>query len=117
MSQGRRKLIVPVDCSGTGIILEHFVNQFRGFGLTSTAFTAISGSAGTVYAARMSTSLHSGKREHYKTTAAALSIITLSTLACLVGFVWITDQADVSLVFVGSFFASGIVQVRSIHRV
>ncbi|GAA6060965.1 hypothetical protein JCM10212_006547 [Sporobolomyces blumeae] len=85
--------------SGSGVVLETYVNAYQGFGLLSPMLTALSGATSSVFVARISTALHSAKREPYLLTTACLW--TLGTSVCVVAwaFAWTTDQVPRGLAF------------------
>jgi len=79
-------LLAMAISSGSGVVLETYVNAFTGFALLATVLTALSGGAGSVFCSRLSTALHSGRREHYVLTAVTLYVLTgVVMLICLVG--------------------------------
>lgn len=81
-------LIAMAISSGTGVVLETYVNAYQGFALLATVLTALSGGAGSVFCSRLGTALHSGKREHYWLTAVTLGSLTgVVMVICLVGMV------------------------------
>lgn len=70
--------------SGTGVVLESFVNAYDGFALLATTVTAISGGTGSILVSRLSTSLHSGRREHHAMLAVVLWALAAAAIAlCL----------------------------------
>ena len=81
-------LLAMAISSGSGVVLETYINAYTGFALLSTVLTAVSGGASTVFCSRLATALHSGRREHYWLTAITLYVLTGVVMAvCLVGMV------------------------------
>lgn len=88
------------------------MNEFQGFAIFSTVVNALSGNAGSIFVSRISTALHSSKKEHYWSVSFALFGITSPILLLFLGFVWLTGQAPVTIVFTLSFVALICIQVR-----
>ncbi|ORY61906.1 hypothetical protein BCR35DRAFT_295458 [Leucosporidium creatinivorum] len=97
--------------SGSGLVLEAYVNEYEGFGLFAPVLTAISGAAGSIYVSRISTSLHSSSKEHYLIVALSLFALTCPVLFLFFLFVWATGQAPVTLLFAMGFMVVTCVQV------
>ncbi|GAA5964139.1 hypothetical protein JCM21900_003641 [Sporobolomyces salmonicolor] len=91
--------------SGSGVILESYVNAYRGFALLSPVLTALSGAAGSVFVSRISTALHSGRREHYFVVGACLWTLTCAVLGVFLLFAWATGQGPRGWVFGGAYIA------------
>ncbi|GAA5835358.1 hypothetical protein JCM9279_004518 [Rhodotorula babjevae] len=97
--------------SGSGVVLETYVNQLPGFALVSPVVTALSGAAGSISVSRISTALHSGRREPYLVVAATLFALACPILGLFLVFVWATDQAEVTALFAGGFMVVVAIQV------
>ncbi|BGO97820.1 magnesium transporter [Rhodotorula toruloides] len=97
--------------SATGVILETYVNRYPGFALLGQVMTAISGASGSIFVSRISTALHTGRREHYSFTAAMLIVVTYPILLAFFGFVWATGQADVSAGFFPAYAVATAIQL------
>ncbi|GAA96683.1 hypothetical protein E5Q_03354 [Mixia osmundae IAM 14324] len=89
--------------SATGVILEHAVNNFRGYGLVAAVTTAICGNVGGIFCSRISTSLHASREENHLLVASTLFAISMPVLCGFVLFVWLTNGARVGLVFCLTF--------------
>lgn len=103
----------PTSRSGSGLVLEAYVNEYEGFGLFAPVVTAISGAAGSIYVSRISTSLHSSSKEHYLIVALSLFALTCPVLFLFFLFVWATGQAPVTLLFAVGFVVVVCLQVSS----
>lgn len=99
--------------SGTGLILESYVNEFEGFALFAPALSSLAGNAGSIFVSRISTSLHSSSKEHYLVVSAALFCITCPVLFLFLLFAWSTGQVPVTLVFALAFIFVVCVEVWS----
>lgn len=100
-----------VECSGSGLVLEAYVNAFEGFGLFAPVVTAISGAAGSIYVSRISTSLHSNQKEHFLIVALSLFALTCPVLFLFLLFVWVTGQAPITVAFAVGFLVVVCIQV------
>ncbi|GAA6001030.1 hypothetical protein JCM10207_007381 [Rhodosporidiobolus poonsookiae] len=98
--------------SGTGVVLKTYINDYPGFGLVSTALNALAGGAGSIFVSRISTALHSGRREHYFVSSASLFVLTAGILVAFFAFAWGTGQAPGGLVFGLAY--CGVVAVQMI---
>ncbi|GAA5863909.1 hypothetical protein JCM1840_005818 [Sporobolomyces johnsonii] len=96
--------------SGSGVILESYVNAYRGFALLSPVLTALSGAAGSIFVSRISTALHSGRREHYGVVGACLWMLTCPILGVFLLFAWATGQAPSGWVFGGAYLVVAALQ-------
>lgn len=97
--------------SGTGVVLETYVNKYPGYALLAPVMTAITGSAGSIFVSRISTALHSGRREHYFITAASLWSMTCPVVMAFLAFTILTGQLDVDASYILAFFIAVSIQV------
>ncbi|SCZ95798.1 BZ3500_MvSof-1268-A1-R1_Chr8-1g09805 [Microbotryum saponariae] len=102
--------LVSSERSGSGLVLEAYVNRFEGFALFAPVFTALSGSAGAIFVSRISTALHSSHREPYGLVAFALFALTTPVMWILLPFAWITG-VKMSWTFIGAFLVATVVQM------
>lgn len=58
--------------STAGLTLERYINEFPGLALITPVLNGLIGNIGSIYASRISTSLHAGVKEHYKATERTL---------------------------------------------
>lgn len=101
-----------IDCSGTGLVLEAYVNEFEGYALFAPVVTALAGNAGSIFVSRISTALHSSRTEHYRLVSITLFCITCPVLCLFLLFVWATGQVPVTLAFAGAYVFVVCAQVR-----
>ncbi|TNY18842.1 hypothetical protein DMC30DRAFT_354856, partial [Rhodotorula diobovata] len=97
--------------SGSGVVLETYVNALPGFALVSPVVTALSGAAGSISVSRISTALHSGRKEPYLVVAATLFALACPVLGLFLLFLWVTGQAEVTGLFAGGFMVVVALQV------
>jgi solute carrier family 41 len=98
--------------SGSGLVLQAYVDQFDGFALMAPVVMAISGAAGSIYVSRISTSLHSSSTEHYLIVALALWALTCPVLYLFLLLAWVTGQVTVTFTFAVAFIVAVGLQVR-----
>ncbi|GJN88462.1 hypothetical protein Rhopal_001428-T1 [Rhodotorula paludigena] len=96
--------------SGSGLVLETYVNAYPGFALVSPVFTALTAVPGAIFVSRISTALHSNRREHYVVVAATLFVLTCPVVLAFLGFVKLTGQVPVTGAFAGGFVVVTMIQ-------
>ncbi|GAA5872464.1 hypothetical protein JCM3774_006830 [Rhodotorula dairenensis] len=92
--------------TGSGVVLETYVRRYPGYALLAPVVTAISGSSGSIFVSRISTALHSGRREHYAVTSASLWLMTCPVLMAFLGFAIVTGQLEGKTSFVLAYFVA-----------
>ncbi|GJJ11857.1 hypothetical protein Clacol_006095 [Clathrus columnatus] len=108
VSQGWIPLLGAIAISsGTGMVLDKFVNQFEGYGLLSIVIGGLPGSVGSVLVSRLSTSLHaaalhkSGVVKKPRDTILMLTLfgITLPVLFLFLTFIQLSGWTHLPLLF------------------
>ncbi|KAF9193434.1 hypothetical protein BGZ51_003238 [Haplosporangium sp. Z 767] len=61
--------------STAGLTLERYINDYPGLALISSVLTGLVGNIGSIYASRISTSLHANIKENYRGTEMALFLV------------------------------------------
>ncbi|KAF8528170.1 solute carrier family 41 member 1 [Hysterangium stoloniferum] len=104
--------------SGTGMVLDRFVNQYGGFGLLSIVLGGLPGSVGSVFVSRLSTTLHATSADHdhrspiSKThgdisrnflTTLTLFLVTLPVLVLFLVFIQTSGWTKFPPLFLGIF--------------
>ncbi|KAG0275765.1 hypothetical protein BGZ95_008398 [Linnemannia exigua] len=64
-----------VIASTAGLVLERYINEFPGMALISPVLNGLTGNIGSIYASRISTSLHANVKENYKETEKTLFLV------------------------------------------
>ncbi|KAG0380113.1 hypothetical protein BGX24_010143 [Mortierella sp. AD032] len=64
-----------VIASTAGLVLERYINEFPGMALISPVLNGLTGNIGSIYASRISTSLHANVKEHYRETEKTLFLV------------------------------------------
>ncbi|GAA6026904.1 hypothetical protein JCM8097_005950 [Rhodosporidiobolus ruineniae] len=98
--------------SATGVVLKTYITAYPGFGLITTALTALSGGTGAIFVSRISSALHSGRREHYLASSVGLFALMAGVLAGFGAFAVGTGQAPGGVVFGLSY--TGVVVVQGV---
>ncbi|GAA6006484.1 hypothetical protein JCM11491_004980 [Sporobolomyces phaffii] len=108
--------------SGTGVVLETYVNAYSGFSFLAPIFTALSAAPASVFVARTSTALHragtrrtsdrrrlGGGGEAYAFTGSVLWVLGVAVIELAWGFGYTTGKIPTSGAFAGAFaIAAGI---------
>ncbi|KAF9966090.1 hypothetical protein BGZ70_003321 [Mortierella alpina] len=64
-----------VIASTAGLTLERYINEFPGMALISPVLNGLTGNIGSIYASRISTSLHANVKENYRGTEKTLFLV------------------------------------------
>ncbi|KAG9324899.1 hypothetical protein KVV02_003306 [Mortierella alpina] len=64
-----------VIASTAGLTLERYINEFPGMALISPVLNGLTGNIGSIYASRISTSLHANVKENYRETEKTLFLV------------------------------------------
>lgn len=64
-----------VIASTAGLTLERYINQFPGMAMISPVLNGLTGNIGSIYASRISTSLHANTQENYRSTERVLFLV------------------------------------------
>ncbi|KAF9131361.1 hypothetical protein BGW39_001869 [Mortierella sp. 14UC] len=64
-----------VIASTAGLVLERYINEFPGMALISPVLNGLTGNIGSIYASRISTSLHANIKENYRETEKTLFLV------------------------------------------
>ncbi|GAA5947351.1 hypothetical protein JCM3765_001636 [Sporobolomyces pararoseus] len=103
--------------SGTGVVLETYVNAYPGFSLLAPIFTAISAAPASVAVARTTTILHSSstrtkkKSESFWFTGGILWIMGVGVMELAWVFGWSTGQLPGGVAFALGFMVVACLQV------
>lgn len=72
-----------------GILLEEYVEEYKGIALLTPVLIGLAGNLGSIYASRISTCLHAETKESYKTVEYTLLIMNLPVQAIYMFIIWI----------------------------
>ncbi|KAF9933437.1 hypothetical protein FBU30_005471 [Linnemannia zychae] len=70
-----------VIASSAGLVLERYINEFPGMALISPVLNGLIGNIGSIYASRISTSLHANIKENYRETEKTLFLVHIPVQA------------------------------------
>jgi len=79
----RRNLRTPTNISGSGVVLQKFVNQYDALPLILPVTSALAGNVGCIFASRLSTAFHVHTEDEPDTSESIISrdnVIVMSTL-------------------------------------
>ncbi|KAF9965100.1 hypothetical protein BGZ70_005401 [Mortierella alpina] len=88
-----------VIASTAGLTLERYINQFPGMAMISPVLNGLTGNIGSIYASRISTSLHANVKENYRSTEKALFLVHIPIEVLFLGVIGIFGLGDVQWSF------------------
>lgn len=83
----------PIICamvisSIAGIVLEQYVEKYKGVALLTPVLIGVAGNLGSIYASRISTSLHQSMQEKYKSVEYALFFMNIPVQLAFLLIIW-----------------------------
>ncbi|KAF9585966.1 hypothetical protein BGW38_010734 [Lunasporangiospora selenospora] len=81
--------------STAGLTLERYINQYPGMALISPVLNGLTGNIGSIYASRISTSLHSNTKENYRETERTLFAVHLPIQVLFLGVIGLLELGHV----------------------
>jgi len=95
--------------------LETYVQSYPGFSLLAPIFTSISGATSSVFVARTSTALHSGKEkdEPFWITGGVLFVLGVGVMGLSWAFGWATGQVPRGVEFGLCYLGVSAIQVKA----
>ncbi|KAF9284289.1 hypothetical protein BGZ68_004793 [Mortierella alpina] len=88
-----------VIASTAGLTLERYINQFPGMAMISPVLNGLTGNIGSIYASRISTSLHANMKENYRSTEKALFLVHIPIEVLFLSVIGIFGLGDVQWSF------------------
>ncbi|KAF9978647.1 hypothetical protein BGZ73_001300 [Actinomortierella ambigua] len=70
-------LLAMVIASTAGLTLERYIDQYPGMALISPVLNGLAGNIGSIYASRISTSVHAGIKENHRATQRSLFLVNI----------------------------------------
>ncbi|KAI7904211.1 uncharacterized protein BX663DRAFT_504314 [Cokeromyces recurvatus] len=94
-------IIAMLISSGAGLVLEKYVEKFKGLAMLTPILCGLSGNLGSIYASRISTCLHRGIQEQFKTVEGTLLLMNIPVQILFLMIIWILDigHLDFTLAF------------------
>ncbi|ORZ02784.1 hypothetical protein BCR43DRAFT_482157 [Syncephalastrum racemosum] len=89
--------------SFAGLILERYVEQFKGLAMLVPILCGLAGNLGSIYASRISTSLHAGAREQYRRIELTLMVMNVPVQILFLSLIWLLDLGHLDFTWMFSF--------------
>ncbi|KAI9320144.1 hypothetical protein BX666DRAFT_2018179 [Dichotomocladium elegans] len=86
-----------------GLVLERYVEQFKGLAMLTPILCGLAGNLGSIYASRISTCLHAGVQEQYRTTEWTLMAMNIPVQALFLVLIWILELGHLDFTFAFAF--------------
>lgn len=92
--------------SFAGLVLERYVEQYKGLAMLTPILCGLAGNLGSIYASRISTCLHAGTQENYKLVEQTLLAMNVPMQALFLLLIWILNlgHLDFTAMFALSYF-------------
>lgn len=71
-----------------GVVLEEYVEQFKGVALLTPVLIGLAGNLGSIYASRISTSLHAETKENYRVVEYTLLAMNIPVQIIFLLIIW-----------------------------
>ncbi|KAI9245468.1 hypothetical protein EDC94DRAFT_628300 [Helicostylum pulchrum] len=99
-------IIAMLISSGAGLVLERYVDQFKGLAMLTPILCGLAGNLGSIYASRISTCLHKGVQEQFKKVEVILLLMNVPIQVLFLLIVWFLDigHLDFTFAFSISYF-------------
>ncbi|KAI9287961.1 hypothetical protein BC943DRAFT_317497 [Umbelopsis sp. AD052] len=90
----------------SGLVLEHYVEQYKGLAMLTPILDGLAGNLGSIYASRISTCLHVGKVEDYNRVEWTLLIMNVVVQVVFLMIIWVLNlgHLDFTIWFFLSYF-------------
>ena len=92
--------------SFAGLVLERYVEQYRGLAMLTPILCGLAGNLGSIYASRISTCLHAGTQEQYILVEWTLLAMNIPVQILFLVLTWALDlgHLDFTFAFAISYF-------------
>ncbi|KAF7721141.1 hypothetical protein EC973_005364 [Apophysomyces ossiformis] len=92
--------------SFAGLVLERYVEQYKGLAMLTPILCGLAGNLGSIYASRISTCLHAGKQENYKQVEWTLLLMNVPVQWVFLYLIWLFDlgHLDFNFAFCITYF-------------
>ncbi|KAG2217570.1 hypothetical protein INT45_004923 [Circinella minor] len=85
--------------SFAGLVLERYVEQYRGLAMLTPILCGLAGNLGSIYASRISTCLHAGTQEQYTLVEWTLLAMNIPVQILFLVLTWILDLGHLDFTF------------------
>ncbi|CAG8461362.1 629_t:CDS:2 [Paraglomus brasilianum] len=103
--------VAMIIASIAGLVLERYIKKYQGLAVLTPVLNGLAGNLGSIYASRISTRLHSGTEEDYKSSEKTLFLIHIPIEILFLLFAWWLDLGHLPLGFCIIYFLDSIVCV------
>ena len=111
-------ILAMVISSLAGILLEAYVEQYKGVALLTPVLIGLAGNLGSIYASRISTCLHSETKENYKVVEYTLLAMNIPVQIVFMIIIWAFSmgQLQYNVWFFLSYFSISMICVSIFSR-
>ncbi|OZJ01933.1 hypothetical protein BZG36_04832, partial [Bifiguratus adelaidae] len=104
-------LLAMLISSMAGLVLERYVEQYAGLAMLTPILCGLAGNFGSIYASRISTSLHANLEEDYHRVQWTLLLMNIPIQVIFLFIIWLLDLGHIryTLVFVTGYFTVSMV--------
>ncbi|GAN06590.1 solute carrier family 41 member 1-like [Mucor ambiguus] len=92
-------IIAMLISSGAGLVLERYVEKFKGLAMITPILCGLAGNLGSIYASRISTCLHRGVQEQFSTVEPTLLLMNIPVQILFLFIAWILDIGHLDFTF------------------
>ena len=112
-------LVAMIISSLAGVVLEKYVGEYKGVALLTPVLIGLAGNLGSIYASRISTSLHGDTKENHQTVEYTLLAMNVPTqiLFLIIGWAFHMGDLNYSGWFFFAYFTVSMVCVSSTSKV
>jgi solute carrier family 41 len=108
-------IIAMLISSGAGLVLERYVEQYKGLAMLTPILCGLAGNLGSIYASRISTCLHKGVQEQFKKVENTLLLMNVPVQLLFLFISWSLDigHLDFTVAFAITYFIVSMICVSS----
>ncbi|KAL1936720.1 hypothetical protein VTP01DRAFT_854 [Rhizomucor pusillus] len=89
--------------SFAGLVLERYVEQYKGLAMLTPILCGLAGNLGSIYASRISTGLHAGAEEQYELVEWTLLLMNVPVQIVFLFLIWILNIGHLDFTFAFAF--------------
>ncbi|CEP13134.1 hypothetical protein [Parasitella parasitica] len=104
-------LLAMLISSGAGLVLERYVEKFKGLAMLTPILCGLAGNLGSIYASRISTCLHRGVQEQFKVVESTLLLMNIPVQVLFLAIAWCLDigHLDFTFAFALTYFIVSLI--------
>lgn len=109
-------IIAMLISSGAGLVLERYVEQYKGLAMLTPILCGLAGNLGSIYASRISTCLHKGVQEAFKKVENTLLLMNVPVQVLFLIISWALDigHLDFTWAFAITYFLVSMICVSEV---